>query len=325
MRLKKLFQLTMVMTGFFLIGGTSNASNWPEKQIRLVIPFPAGGSTDIVGRLIGEKLSSRLGQSIIIDNRAGAGGTTGADVVAKSAPDGYTFLLGTSSTHTIAPNLYSKISYNPIKDFSPVSLIGLATILVAIHPSVPALNIKELIAYAKANPGKLTFGSTGNGSISHLTGEYFKLLSGADILHVPYKGDAPMTIDLVSGRVSMAFGTAVAFLPYVKSGQLNALAVTNGQPSSVVPGVATVSSSGLPGFESLQWFGVFAPAATPEQIINKMNFEIVEILKNQDVRDKLQGLGIEIVGDTPLEFTRFLKTEDSKWSKIIKDSNARID
>jgi tripartite-type tricarboxylate transporter receptor subunit TctC len=325
MRLKKLFQFIVVISGFFLIGGASNASNWPERQIRLVIPFPAGGSTDIVGRLIGEKLSARLGQTVIIDNRAGAGGTTGADVVSKSAPDGYTFLLGTSSTHTIAPNLYSKISYNPIKDFSPVSLIGLATILVAIHPSVPALNINQLIAYAKANPGKLTFGSTGNGSISHLTGEYFKLLSGADILHVPYKGDAPMTIDLVSGRVSMAFGTAVAFLPYVKSGQLSALAVTNAQPSSVVPDVATVSSSGLPGFESLQWFGVFAPAATPEQIINKMNFEIVEILKSQDVRDKLQGLGIEIVGDTPLEFTKFLKTEDSKWSKIIKDSNARID
>lgn len=301
------------------------AQNWPTKPVRLVIPFPAGGSTDIVGRLIGDKLSQGLGQAVVIDNRAGAGGTTGSDVVAKAAPDGYTILMGTSSTHAIAPGLYSKLPYNATKDFSPVALLGTATILLVVHPSVPAKSVRELVALAKSKPGQLAFGSTGNGSVSHLTAEHFKSLAGVDIQHIPYKGDSPMTVDLASGRISMAFGTAVAFLPYVQSGKLNALAVTNAKPSPVAPSLPTVASSGLPGFEALQWFGVLAPAGTPKEIVTRLNDEIHKVLHMPDVRDRLRALGIEVVGGSPEQFATFMHAETAKWGKIVRDSGARVD
>ncbi len=248
------------LCAFALVGSTvCAAQTWPTKAIKLVIPFPAGGSTDIVGRLLAEKLTTSLGQTVIVENRAGAGGTTGSDVVAKATPDGYTLLIGTSSTHAIAPALYERLPYNSIKDFSPVALVGTATILLVTHPSLPVSSVTELIALAKSKPDALSFGSTGNGSVSHLTAEYFKATAGIAIQHIPYKGDAPMTIDLVSGRISLAFGTAVAFLPYVQSGKLKALAVTSAQASPIAPTLPTVSASGLNGFEALQWFGVFAP------------------------------------------------------------------
>jgi tripartite-type tricarboxylate transporter receptor subunit TctC len=305
--------------------GGAFAQSWPAKPIRLVIPFPAGGSTDIVGRLLADKLSQSLGQPVVVDNRAGAGGPTGSDAVAKAAPDGYTLLLGTSSTHAIAPSLYAKPPYDATRDFAPVSLLGTATILMVVHPSVPAKSVAEFVALAKAKPGQMMFGSTGNGSVSHLTAEHFKSMAGVDMQHVPYKGDSPMTIDLVAGRVQVAFGTAVAFLPYVQAGKLNALAITDAKPSPVAPKLPTVAASGLPGFEALQWFGLLAPAGTPKEIVTRLNGEVVKALQLPDVQEKLQGLGIQIAGGSPEQFGGFMRSETAKWGRIVRDSGAKVD
>jgi len=300
-------------------------AQWPTKPVRFIVPFPAGGSTDVVGRLIAEHLRQGLGQSFVIDNRAGAGGTTGSDAVAKAAPDGYTMLIGTSSTHAIASGLYgAKLPYDQVKDFAPVTLLGSATILLVVHPSVAAKSVPELIALAKAKPATLNFASSGNGGVSHLTGEYFKSLAGVEMQHVPYKGDTPMIIDLVAGRVSLAFGTAVAFLPYVQKGALNALAVTNAKPSPVAPNLPTVAAT-LPGFEALQWFGLLMPAGTPADIVAKLNAEVVKILKLPEVRERLQAMGIEIAGNSPEQFAAFMRSETTKWGRIVKDSGAKID
>ncbi|MBA2961982.1 MULTISPECIES: Bug family tripartite tricarboxylate transporter substrate binding protein [Ramlibacter] len=308
-----------------LATGSAFAQAWPAKPIRLVVPFPAGGSTDIVGRLVADKLAQSLGQAVVVDNRAGAGGTSGSDVAAKAPPDGYTLLLGTSSTHAIAPALYPKLPYDATRDFVPVSLLGTATILMVVHPSVPAKSVAEFIALAKARPGQLMFGSTGNGSVSHLTAEYFKSLAGVDLQHVPYKGDSPMTLDLVAGRVQVAFGTAVAFLPYVQAGKLHALAVTDAKASPVAPQLPTVAASGLPGFEALQWFGLLAPAGTPREIVARVNAEVTKALQLPEVQEKLQGLGMQIVGGTPEQFGAFQRAEAGKWARIVKDSGAKVD
>ncbi len=299
-------------------------AQWPAKTVRFVVPFPAGGSTDVVGRIVAEHLRQALGQTFVIDNRAGAGGTTGSDVVAKAAPDGYTMLICTSSTHAIAGSLYGKLPYDPVKDFAPVTLLGSATILLVVHPSVAAKSVQDLIALARAKPGSLNFASSGNGGVSHLTGEYFKALAGIEMQHVPYKGDTPMITDLVAGRVSLAFGTAVAFLPYVQKGALNALAVTNAKPSPVAPSLPTVAQT-LPGFEALQWFGLLMPAGTPPDIVAKLNAEVLRILKLPEVRERFQSMGIEIVGDSPEQFAGFMRAETAKWGKIVKDSGAKID
>jgi tripartite-type tricarboxylate transporter receptor subunit TctC len=304
---------------------TGRAQAWPSRPIRLVVPFPAGGSTDVVGRLVGERLAKALGQPVVVDNRGGAGGTTGSDAVAKSPADGYTLVLGTSSTHAIAPSLYPKLPYDPLKDFAPVSLLGTATILMVVHPSVPAKSVAEFIAHAKAEPGRLMFGSTGNGSVSHLTAEAFRSAAGLDLQHVPYKGDTPLTLDLVAGRVQLAFGTAVAFLPHVQAGRLRVLAVTDARPSPVAPGVPTVAASGLPGFEALQWFGVLAPAGTPPEAVARLNAEIGRALREPEVQEKLQGLGMQVAGAGPEAFGTFLRAETAKWSKVARDSGAKID
>lgn len=305
--------------------GAAIAQTYPVKPVRMIVPFPAGGATDIVGRLIAQKLSETWSQQVIVDNRGGAGGTIGSDVAAKSAPDGYTILVATSSTHAIAPSLYSKLPYDPVRDFAPVTLIASATILLAVHPSVPASNVRELIALAKRQPQALSFASSGNGGISHLIGEQFKSMAGVQMLHVPYKGDTPALVDLVSGQVSLMFGTAVSFLPYVKAGRLKALAVTNPKRSPVVPDIPTVAESGLPGFEALQWFGIFAPAGTPKDIVARLNADIVKILRQPDVRERLTSLGADVVGNTPEQFAAFLKADAAKWARIVKESGAKID
>ncbi len=304
---------------------TAGAQTWPTKPVRFVVPFPAGGSTDVVARILAEHLRQGLGQTFVIDNRAGAGGTVGSDVVAKAAPDGYTMLIGTSSTHAIAAGLYgAKLPYDQVRDFAPVTLLGSATILLVVHPSVAAKTVPELIALAKAKPGALNFASSGNGGVSHLTGEYFKSLAGIEMQHVPYKGDTPMITDLVAGRVSLAFGTAVAFLPYVQKGTLQALAVTNAKPSPVAPSLPTVAQT-LPGFEALQWFGILMPAGTPPEIVAKLNTEIVKVLHLPEVRERFQSMGLEIVGNTPEQFAAFMRAETAKWGKIVKESGAKID
>jgi len=317
--------LLRIVCALLLLSATgAQAQIWPAKPIRFVIPFPAGGSTDIVGRVIADKLTAALGQPLVIDNRGGAGGTTGSDVAAKAAPDGYTVLIGTSSTHAIASSLYGKLPYDQIKDFAPVTLIGTATIMLVTHPSVGVKSVRELIALAKAKPALLTFASSGNGSVSHLTGEYFKSQAGIEMQHIPYKGDTPMLTDLVGGRVSLAFGTAVAFLPYVQSGKLVALAVTNSKPSPVAPNLPTVAET-VPGFEALQWFGLLMPAGTPKEIVTRLNTETIKALHLPDVRERFAAMGIEIAGDSPEQFAAFMRAETSKWAKVVKESGAKID
>jgi tripartite-type tricarboxylate transporter receptor subunit TctC len=314
---------TALMLMFAVSGAMAQA--YPTKPVRMIVPFPAGGATDIVGRLIAQKLAEGWGQQVIVDNRGGAGGTIGSDVAAKSPPDGYTMLLGTSSTHAVAPSLYSKLPYDPVRDFSPVTLVATATILLAVHPSVPAQNVRELIALAKRQPNALSFASSGNGGISHLIGEQFKSTAGIQMLHVPYKGDTPALVDLVGGQVHLMFGTAVSFLPYVSAGRLRALAVTNPKRSPIVPNVPTIAESGLPGFEALQWFGVFVPAGTPRDIVSRLHADIVKSLKLSDVRERLVGLGAEVVGNAPDQFAAFQKADSVKWAKIVKESGAKVD
>jgi len=303
----------------------AHAQSYPNKTIRMIVPFPAGGATDIVARLVAQKLGDAIGQQVIVDNRGGAAGTIGSDLAAKSPPDGYTILIGTSSTHAIAQSLYAKLPYDSIKDFTPVVGIATATIVLSMHPSVPAKTVKELIVLAKAKPDALSFASSGSGGVSHLVGEMFKAQAGVQMLHIPYKGDAPALADLVGGQVSLEFGTALSFLPYIQSGRLKALAVTSLRRSQVMPDVPTVAESGLKGFEALQWFGVFAPAGTRAEVVTRLNTEIVKILQTADMRERLTKLASEVMADSPEQFAVFQKAEIAKWARVVKDSGARID
>jgi len=320
MRLAKL--LAIALAALPLAAG---AQAWPSKPIKVVVPFTAGGSTDTVARIMAEKLTTRLGQPVIVENKAGAGGAIGSDFVAKSPPDGYTLLVGTSSTMAIIPHLYSKPPYDPTRDFVPVVLLGTADIDIVINPKVPARTVKELLAYARANPGKLTFASGGNGSISHLLGEYFNSMANVQMLHVPYKGDAQMTTDLIGGQVDMAFGTAVVFLPHVKSGKVIAIAVTNPTRSTTQKDLPTVSESGVPGYEAVQWFGIAAPTGTPRDIVQRLNDEIRAILAQPDVQKRFADLGFDVVGDKPDEFAAFVRSENAKWKKIAETANVKLD
>jgi tripartite-type tricarboxylate transporter receptor subunit TctC len=314
-----------IACGLALACSLASAQPWPAKPLKLIVPFTAGGSTDTVARIVADKLSPRLGQPVLVDNRAGAGGAVGSDVAAKAPPDGYTLLVGTSSTMAIAPYVYRKLAYDPNRDFAPVTLLGTADIMIVVNAQVPVRSVGELLAYAKANPGKLTFASGGNGSISHLLGEYFKSMAGIDMLHVPYKGDAQMVTDLLGGQVNLAFGTAVAFLPHIKSGKLTALAVTNPQRSTTQKELPTVSEAGVPGYEAVQWFGIAVPAGTPKEIVQRLCDEIRAILALPDVQARFSELGFDVVGNRPEEFAAFLRAENAKWKRIAEIAGTRLD
>jgi tripartite-type tricarboxylate transporter receptor subunit TctC len=314
------------MAALCLLPLVASAQQWPARPIHVVVPFTPGGSTDMVARIVAEKLSPRLGQPVVVDNKAGAGGAIGSDLVAKSPADGYTLLVGTSSTMAILPHVYTKLPYNPTRDLAPVTLLGISDIMVVVNPTrVSARSIKDLIAYAKANPGKLTFASGGNGSISHLLGEYFKSMAQVDMIHVPYKGDAQMVTDLLGGQVDMAFGTAVVFLPHLKSGKLVAIAVTNPTRSTSLPDLPTVSEAGVPGYEAVQWFGIAAPANTPPAVVQRLNTELRAVLALPEVRARFGELGFDVVGDTTEEFSRFVSAEDQKWKKIADIAGTKLD
>jgi tripartite-type tricarboxylate transporter receptor subunit TctC len=310
------------------MGTTSSlvlAQTWPVKPVHIVVPFTSGGSTDIVARIIAAKLTTSLGQSVIVDNRAGAGGTLGSDFVAKSPADGHTLLMGTSSTMAIAPNIYNKLPYNTLNDLIPVSLLGTADVVLVANAGLPFKTFNEFMSYAKANPGKLTYASGGNGSISHLLGEYFKSMASVNLLHIPYKGDAQMVIDLVGGQVDIAFGTAVAFLPQIKAGKVTALAVTNPKRSTSMTRLPTISESGVTGYQALQWFGIAAPAGTPKAVIDRLNASITTILAMPDVRNRFTELGFDIVGGKPEDFGAYLRAENEAWKKIANIAGAKLD
>lgn len=302
----------------------SAATGYPEKPIRFVLGFPAGGGSDILARVIGQKLADAWGQQVVIDNRPGAGGNIVAEIAARSAPDGYTIYMGTSSSHAINVSLYKKLGYDPEKDFAPVSLISSAQNILVVHPSVPAKSVRELIAFAKQRPGELSYASTGIGTAAHLGAELFKTMAGVDIVHVPYKGPAAVT-DVISGQVHLTFGRIAVVLPHVKSGRLRALAVTGAKRSALLPDLPTVAEAGLPGFAVNPWFGVLAPAGTPAAIIDKLNAGITTILNDPAVRERLSSEDFEPITSTPDQFASHIRAETAKWAKIIRMAGIRAD
>jgi tripartite-type tricarboxylate transporter receptor subunit TctC len=308
-----------------VVSSVAEAQTYPVKGVRIIVPFPAGGATDIMARLVAQRLSEMWAQQVIVDNRGGAAGTIGSDLAAKSAPDGYTILVGTSSTHAIAQSLYAKLPYDSVKDFAPVIGLATSTIVLSTHPSVPAKSVRELIALAKAQPNALSFASSGSGGVSHLVAEMFKSQAGIQMLHVPYKGDTQALADLVGGQVSLEFGTALSFIPHIQAGKLKALAVTSLARSPVMSDVPTVAESGLKGFEALQWYGLFAPAGTPREIVARINADTVKTLRTNDMKERLAKLASDVVANTPDEFAAFQKSEINKWAQVVKQSGARID
>lgn len=323
LRLERLVGVAAIAV--FAAGSHAQTTTWPSKPIKWVVPFAPGGTTDILARTVGEKLSIALGQPVIVDNKPGAGGGVGAELTARAPADGYTIMGGTISTHAINASLYSKLPYDPVKDFAPITLIARVPNLLVVNPSLPAGNVTELIALLKANPGKYTFASSGNGTSQHLSGELFKTMAGVDMQHIPYKGSPPALQDVVAGQVSMTFDNITTALPLAKGGKLRALAVTTSKRSAVAPDVPTLAESGLPGFEVGSWQGVFAPAGTPPEIVRRLNSEIVKILNTPEVRDKLTALGAEPVGNSSEEFSAMVKAEVVKWADVVKKSGARVD
>ncbi len=306
-------------------GVAAAQANYPAKAIRYVVPFPAGGPLDIVARAVGQELTVSWSQPVIIDNRPGAGGNIGADLVAKAPPDGYTILMGAVSTHAINVTLYSKLPYDPLKDFAPVTLITSVPNVLVVHPSLPAKSVKDLIAFAKARPGQLNFASGSTGSAGHLAGELFNSLAGVQMTHIPYKGAAPAVIDLIAGHVSLMFDNLASALPHIKAARVRALAVTTLKRSPLVPDLPTINEGGLHGFDVSTWFGIFAPAGTPIEIVNKLNSEVVRVLRTPEMRERLALLGAEPVGNKPEEFAAFVKAEIAKYAKVVKASGAKAD
>lgn len=299
------------------------AQSYPIKPIRLVIPFPAGGATDIIGRTLAQKLGERLGQSVVVENKPGAGGSIGADFAAKSTADGYTLLLATSSTHSIGPILNKNIAYNPEKDFAPISYVASAASVLIVSPIIPAKNVAELIALAKTKP--LTFGSSGNGTIVHLQGEYFAHLAGLSLTHIPYKGTALAIPDVASGQVSMIFDSITSAIPHIKSGRVKALAVSSAKPSALLPDVPTVDATGLKGYESDTYFGLFAPTGTPLEIITRVQKEVASIVNSAEVRERFATQGVEPVGTDGAALTETMRQETAKWRRVIEQAKVKLD
>ncbi len=301
------------------------AQTYPSKSVRIVVPFTPGGSTDILGRVVAQNLTTAWGQQVIVENRAGAGGTIGVEAVAKSAPDGYTLVMGHIGTFGVNPSLYAKLPYDAIKDFAPVSLVAMVPNMLVVHPSLPVKNVKELIAFARARPDQLSYGSGGNGSNPHLAVEFFKLLTQIRILHVPYKGTGPMLTDLLGGQISLTITGVPPLLPQVRANRLRALAVATDKRLSLLPELPTLIEAGVPGYEVTQWYGVLAPAATPREIVLRINSDIVKFLQRPATADRMSGEGAIPTSSTPEQFGALIKAEIVRWAKVIKAAGATAD
>ncbi len=293
------------------------AQGYPSKAVRVVAPFPPGGGTDLFARAVAQKLTSALGQTFVVDNRAGAGGMIGADLIAKAPPDGYSLLITSSSTHSINPHLTRKMPYDALRDFVPVINIASAPNVLVLHPSVPARTVKELIALAKSRPGALNYASNGTGTLSHLTGEMFKLQTGINLVHIPYKGGPPAVIDLVAGQVSALFAAAPTVFPQVRAGKLRAIAMTGPKRSAALPDLPAVAET-LPGFDSVQWWAMFAPAGTAADILERLNGEVARIITDAEVKARFAAEGAEPAGGNPREFAAFVRADYEKWGKVVK-------
>ena len=309
----------------FALALDAAAQGYPVKPIRLIVPFPPGGSADILARAIGQKAGEGLGQTLVVENRPGAGTAIGAEALARSAPDGYAVMIGTVSSHAINPALNPKLPFDPVKDFTAVSLVATIPFAMIVHPSVQAKNVQEFVALARAKPGSLNYSSAGNGTSNHLAGELFKSMAGIDIVHIPYKGSAPALNDLVAGQVALMFDLVLTAAPHVKSGAARGLAVTGAQRSSVLAELPTVAESGLPGYEVSAWFGIFAPAGVPEPVVQRLNAELVKALRDSDLRQRLASQGAEPLTSTPAEFAAYLRSEIDKWGKVVKAAGMKVD
>jgi tripartite-type tricarboxylate transporter receptor subunit TctC len=308
-----------------LFAGGASAQAWPSKPIRIVVPFTPGGSTDILGRAIGQKLAESLGQQVIVENRPGAGGSIGAEAVARAAPDGYTLLMGHIGTLAVNPTLYPKLGYDPVKSFVPVAWVARVTNVLVVNPSVPAANVQELVKLARAQPGRLRYASGGNGSAAHLAVEYFKLQTQTDIVHVPYKGTGPAVTDLLGGQVEVMMSGAPALLPHVRAGKLRALGISSLQRAESFADLPTIAEAGVAGFEALQWYGLVAPAGTPEPIVARLNAEVNRALLTPELKTRLVSEGAEAAPATPQAFGAFIAAEIERWRPVIQKAGLRAE
>jgi tripartite-type tricarboxylate transporter receptor subunit TctC len=317
----------LLIAGSFspMLHAQGDATNYPNRPVRWIVPFAPSGPTDLMSRAVAEKLSQRLGQPFVVDNRPGAGGNIGAEVVSKSAPDGYTLMIGHVGTHAINATLYPKLAFDPVRDFTPITLIATLPLALVVNASLPVRNVKELIAYAKANPGKLNFASAGNGGPTHLTGELLKSSARIDIVHVPYKGNAAALTDLVAGRVQMMFSNMLTAMPHVRAGKLRALAVSSPKRSPQAPDLPTIAESGVPGFNSVPWYGALGPARLPKSIVTKLHDAIAAAIAQPDMRERFVAQGIDLQSSTPEEFGALIRSELVKWRTVVRQAGAKVD
>jgi tripartite-type tricarboxylate transporter receptor subunit TctC len=323
--LTKPFVAAIGLMAGLVIASASVAGQYPERPVHLIVPFPPGGPTDVVGRVVAQHLSISLGQPVIVENRPGAAGALGVEAVAKAAPDGYTIGLGSTGTLAVAPSMNAALPYDPVKSFAPISLLVKAPFLVAVNPSVPAATLAELVAFAKAHPGELNFGSNGTGGSLHIAGEMFKQAAGVDLNHVPYKGAAPALTDLLAGRIQVMFEQPATFMPYLSAGRVRALAVASSSRLAQLQDVPTAAEAGLPGYDVSVWFGLLAPTGTPPETIDRLNQQVRRDLANQEVRDVLVKQGLEPTTDSAPEFSSFIATEYARWTRAVKASRIKAD
>lgn len=316
------YALLMLVLAAAVPAAQAQSGKWPERPVRTVVPFPPGGATDVVARMFAPRLLEELGQQFVIDNRAGAGGTIGAEIVARAHPDGYTFVI-TAATYATSAALY-KMPYDPVKGIAPISMIGAGPIVLIVHPSVKVTNPKEFIALARAKPGALNFGSSGIGSVLHLAGELFRQMTRTDMVHVPYKGDAPAFADLLGGQIQTMFAPAATSLPHIRAGKLRGIAVTTEARSPVMPDLPAISEI-VPGYSAITWYGMWGPAGTPREVVLRLNEALGRILKHADVQERLRTDGVEPAHTTPEEFGRVIAQEIATWSKVVKAGNIKID
>jgi tripartite-type tricarboxylate transporter receptor subunit TctC len=324
-RLSAAFLQVCLLTSAFCLGTTAQAQSYPAKPIRMISPYAPGGGSDTLARILGQKMAETIGQPVVVDNRPGAAGSIGAEMVARATPDGYTLLVTPSAVLTINPHLYSKLRYHPFRDFAHVTAATNSPYYLVVNPKIPVASVKELIIYAKANPGKLSNGSSGNGSSTHLAGVLLNNMAGIDILHVPYKGSGPAIIDLLAGNIQLRFSSVVPVLPHVRSGRLRGLAISSAKRYTPLPDVPTIGESGLPGYVVESFYVVAAPAGTPKGIVARLNKEITGKLKDPDTAARMVADGAEVIASTPDDATRMLREDHARWAKPVKDSGARAD